>query len=85
MLNIAGSWEPPGDDDMNLKWARDCFEATRSSSTGGACINFLTEDEGPDRIEAAYGADPTWTDLRRSSASTTPKTFPPHEECLWLN
>ena len=36
-------------------WARDCFEATRSCSTGGTYINFLTEEEGADRIEAAYG------------------------------
>ena len=55
VLNIAGSWEKPADDDMNVKWARDCFEATRPCSTGGAYINFLTEDEGQDRIEAAYG------------------------------
>jgi hypothetical protein len=55
VLNIAGSWEKPADDDVNVKWARDCFEAMRPCSTGGAYINFLTEDEGQDRIEAAYG------------------------------
>ena len=54
-LNIAASWERPEDDEINVKWARDCFEATRSSSTGGVYINFLTEEEGADRIEAAYG------------------------------
>jgi Berberine and berberine like len=27
----------------------------RSFSTGGTYINFLTEDEGPERIEAALG------------------------------
>ena len=55
VLNIAGSWEQPGDDAVNVQWARDGFEATRSCSTGGAYINFQTEDEGSDRIEAAYG------------------------------
>ncbi len=55
VLNIAGSWEKPDDDAVNVKWARDCFEATRSCSTGGTYINFLTEEEGADRIEAAYG------------------------------
>jgi FAD/FMN-containing dehydrogenase len=55
VLNIAGSWEKPEDDDANIRWARDCFEATRSLSTGGTYINFLTEEEGRDRIEAAYG------------------------------
>ena len=55
VLNIAGSWEQPGDDAVNVQWARDGFEATRSCSTGGAYINFQTEDEGSDRIKAAYG------------------------------
>ena len=55
VLNIAGSWEKPGDDDNNVQWARDCFESTRSCSTGGTYVNFLTEEEGQDRIEAAYG------------------------------
>lgn len=55
VLNIAGSWERPEDDAVNVRWARDCFDATRSFSTGGTYINFLTEEEGRDRIEAAYG------------------------------
>ena len=54
-MNIAGSWEKPEDDAVNIQWARDCFEATRSFSTGGTYINFLTEEEGRDRVEAAYG------------------------------
>jgi FAD/FMN-containing dehydrogenase len=55
VLNITGSWEEPRDDDINIKWARDCFEAARESSTGGTYVNFLTDDDGADRIEAAYG------------------------------
>ena len=55
MLNITGSWERPEDDAVNIQWARDCFEATRSFSTGGTYINFLTEEETGDRIQAAYG------------------------------
>lgn len=55
VLNIAASWEKPDDDEINVKWARDGFEASRSCATGGVYINFLTEEEGVDRIEAAYG------------------------------
>ena len=55
VLNIAGSWENAADDAVHVAWARDCFEAMRPFSTGGAYINFLTEEEGPDRIAAAYG------------------------------
>jgi FAD/FMN-containing dehydrogenase len=54
VLNITGSWESAADDAVNVAWARECFEATRACSTGGTYINFLTEEEGRDRIEAAY-------------------------------
>jgi FAD/FMN-containing dehydrogenase len=56
VLNIAGSWENAADDAINVAWARECFEAMRPCSTGGTYINFLTEEEGRDRIEAAYSA-----------------------------
>jgi hypothetical protein len=55
VLNITASWERAEDDQANMVWARDCFEATQAFSTGGTYINFLTEDDGPQRIEAAYG------------------------------
>jgi FAD/FMN-containing dehydrogenase len=55
ILNIAGSWEKPEDDAANVRWARECFEAMRPFSTGGTYVNMLTEEEGADRIEAAYG------------------------------
>jgi len=32
-----------------------CWEAMRAYSTGGVYVNFLTEDEGAERIAAAYG------------------------------
>ncbi len=55
VLNIAAAWEKAEDDALQIQWARDCFEATKPCSTGGAYINFLTEEEGADRIQAAYG------------------------------
>jgi len=55
VLNITSAWERAADDAANLRWARDCFEATQGFSTGGTYINFLTEEEGCQRIEAAYG------------------------------
>jgi FAD/FMN-containing dehydrogenase len=54
VLNITGSWENAAEDADHIAWARECFEATRSCSTGGTYVNFLTEEEGRDRIEAAY-------------------------------
>lgn len=55
VLNIAASWEQAEADAANIAWARATFEATRGCSTGGTYVNFLTEEEGADRIEAAYG------------------------------
>jgi hypothetical protein len=57
VLNVAGSWEKPADDDANVRWARDCFDAMREFSTGGTYVNFLNEEEGRERIEAAYGKE----------------------------
>lgn len=55
VLNLAGSWEQEGEDRANIEWAREAWTDMRSFSTGGTYINFLTEDEGPERIEAALG------------------------------
>ena len=55
MLNIAGAWDQPGDDQENMTWAREAWNDLKGFSTGGTYINFLTEDEGPERIEAALG------------------------------
>lgn len=56
VLNIAGSWEKAEQDGENLKWARDAWNDLKQFSTGGNYINFLTEDESPERIAAALGA-----------------------------
>jgi FAD/FMN-containing dehydrogenase len=55
VLNLAGSWEQAGEDRANIEWAREAWDDMKSFSTGGTYINFLTEDEGPERIEAALG------------------------------
>ena len=55
MLNLASAWEQAGEDAANVEWARDAWNDLKTFSTGGTYINFLTEDEGPERIEAALG------------------------------
>ena len=55
VLNIAGSWEQASDDGTNIEWAREAWNDMKSFSTGGTYVNFLTEDEGPERINAALG------------------------------
>jgi FAD/FMN-containing dehydrogenase len=55
VLNIAGSWERPEDDEANVDWARVAWNDMKRFSTGGTYINFLTEDDGTERTEAALG------------------------------
>jgi hypothetical protein len=56
VLNIAGAWEQPGEDDANIAWARTAWHDMKSFSTGGTYINFLTQDDGAERTAAALGA-----------------------------
>jgi FAD/FMN-containing dehydrogenase len=55
VLNIASSWEKSADDQTNIAWTRDSWQAMRPFGTGGAYINFMSEDEGSDRTRSAYG------------------------------
>ena len=57
VLNITASWEEAGQDDTNIQWARAAWRDMRRFSTGGTYVNFLTEEEGDERIHAAYGAN----------------------------
>jgi FAD/FMN-containing dehydrogenase len=55
VLNVAASWDHQGDDAANIDWARQAWNDMKSFSTGGTYVNFLTEDEGPERIKTALG------------------------------
>jgi len=55
VLNIGGCWDNKADDEKNVTWGRDTWNALKGFSTGGNYINFLTEDEGPERVAAALG------------------------------
>jgi FAD/FMN-containing dehydrogenase len=55
VLNITASWEKAGEDAANIEWARGAWRDMRRFSTGGTYVNFLTEEEGDERIRAAYG------------------------------
>jgi hypothetical protein len=56
VLNISGSWARAEEDKVNIEWARETWNDLKSFSTGGTYINFLTEDEGPERTENALGS-----------------------------
>lgn len=55
VMNVHGRWESPAEDERCIAWAREFFAGSQPFASGGAYINFLTQDE-TDRIAFAYGA-----------------------------
>jgi hypothetical protein len=55
-LTIASSWLDPHELDRHIDWTRQLWRAIQPFSMGGGYMNFLTEDEGEERVRAAYGA-----------------------------
>lgn len=54
VINITSAWEKAADDKSNIEWARTAWRDICRFSTGGTYINFLTDDEGNERTQAAY-------------------------------
>jgi Berberine and berberine like len=50
---IAGMWPDPADNEANIKWVRDYYEATAPLSEEGAYVNFMAGDD-QDRIKVSY-------------------------------
>ncbi len=55
VMNVHCRWDAPADDQRCIAWAREFFAKSQPFASGGAYINFLTQDEA-DRIAFAYGA-----------------------------
>lgn len=56
IMNVHGRWETPEEDDHCIAWARSFFDAAAPYASGGAYMNFMTDDED-DRVASAYGAN----------------------------
>jgi len=54
VMNVHGRWETAGEDESVISWAREFFAKSQPFSSGGAYINFMTEEE-TDRVASAYG------------------------------
>lgn len=61
VMNVHGRWDVAEDDQRCIGWAREFFAKSKPFASGGAYINFLTQDES-DRTESAYG--PTFARLQ---------------------
>ncbi len=56
VLNVHGRWDNPANDQKCIGWARELFQAAAPFATGGAYVNFMTEEE-QDRVREAYGSN----------------------------
>jgi FAD/FMN-containing dehydrogenase len=54
VMNVHGRWETEAEDERGIAWAREFFGKSQPFASGGAYINFLTQEEA-DRIAFAYG------------------------------
>ena len=50
---IAGMWPDPADNQANISWVRDYYDATAPLSEEGGYVNFMADDD-QDRIRANY-------------------------------
>ena len=56
ILAINNGWRDAADNEKQIQWTRDFWSDIRPFSTG-VYVNFLTADEGEERIKAAYGEE----------------------------
>ena len=58
-LLIVGMWTDAADNEKNVRWVREAWEAMQSFSSGAVYVNYLGQesDEGADRLKAAYGPE----------------------------
>jgi FAD/FMN-containing dehydrogenase len=56
VMNVHGRWSDPAKDGACIAWARKLFEAAAPFATGGAYVNFMTQEE-TGRVAAAYGSN----------------------------
>jgi FAD/FMN-containing dehydrogenase len=57
-LGVLAAWDAGEPEATRFRaWVRDAWPRFRAYSTGGNYINFQTDDEGTDRIRAAYGTN----------------------------
>ncbi|HEX5163902.1 MAG TPA: FAD-binding oxidoreductase [Thermomicrobiales bacterium] len=55
--NIVAADTDPGRTGEHMVWMQGYYDALRSLSEAGGYVNFMTDDEGQERIKATYGAN----------------------------
>ena len=53
-IEAISVWTDPADDEKNIRWSRESWDAFHPFASGGVYVNALVE-EGDDRVRAAHG------------------------------
>jgi FAD/FMN-containing dehydrogenase len=56
-LLFLGQWKDATEDALQVRWARDCWEAITPWASGALYMNALSEGEGAQAVREAYGAN----------------------------
>jgi len=67
---VVSEWLNPADNEQNIAWARQSYDAMRAGFTSGRYVNYLGDDDGEDAVAAAYG--PNYQRLRALKAKYDP-------------
>lgn len=77
VLNVHGRWDDAKQDKECINWAREFFTASSKYASGGAYVNFMTEEE-KDRVAKAYG--PNYDRLTKIKKKYDPNNLLRHNQ-----
>jgi hypothetical protein len=55
--SVLGTWVDRKDDEKNIAWTRAMGDELKKFATGAGYVNYMTADEGAERIRATYEAN----------------------------
>lgn len=70
---VYSLWKDPAQNDQNIAWVRQTWDAIRPLAAGGVYVNELGDDEGTDRVRMAYGVN--YDRLQRIKAKYDPRNL----------
>ena len=56
-FTVLSIWKDSSEDDKNIKWTREFGDAMKSFATGAGYVNYMTDNEGAERVRATYEAN----------------------------
>ena len=72
-MGLYSLWNDPSQNDPNIAWVREVWDAIQPFVPGGVYVNELGDDEGHDRVQQAYGAN--YDRLARIKATYDPQNL----------